>query len=336
MVFMVKIKDVADAAGVSTATVSRVLGNKPHVREEVKKHVLAVVKKLNYQPNRVAQSLRSNTSKILALVIADIENPFFQRVSRAVEDTAQEFGYNVILCNTDEDPVKEKRYLDLLRVENVAGIIIAPTLQGLTHYKATYSHNIPMVMIDRHANNFDVDNVLIDNISSAYNITTHLIEHGYKHIAGVFGAGSTTGRERCEGFLKAFKDKNIKPDRQLIAYVDAKEEDGENIALQLINHSKRPDAIFTSNSLLASGIIQAIHKCNLSIPNDIAFASFDDTSWAKLIDPPLTVIEQPTYEIGRTAAELLVKRIDDPSRSHREVILKTKLIIRNSCGCSSK
>ncbi|WP_027184946.1 LacI family DNA-binding transcriptional regulator [Desulfovibrio inopinatus] len=330
---MVKIKDVADAAGVSTATVSRVLAQKPYVSEEVKKRVMEVVKKLNYQPNRAAQSLRANTSRLLALVVADIENPFFQRVSRAVEDTAQEVGYNVILCNTDEDPVKEKKYLDILRVENIAGIIISPTLKGLEKYKETYSHDIPMVMIDRHVRNFDVDSVLIDNVASAHNITTHLIEHGYRRIAGMFGTGSTTGSERCEGFLKALADHNIKPEKELLEYVSAKEEEGFQTAIKLFNLKKRPDAIFTSNSLLASGVVQAIRTCKLSIPNDIAFASFDDTSWAKLIDPPLTVIEQPTYEIGRTATELLIKRIANPNRPNREVILKTKLICRKSCGC---
>lgn len=332
---MVKIKDVADAAGVSTATVSRVLANKPHVRDEVKKRVLAVVKKLNYQPNRAAQNLRANTSKVIALVVADIENPFFQRVSRAVEDTAQELGYNVMLCNTDEDPAKEKKCLDLLRLENIAGIIIAPTLEGLENYQQTYSPDIPLVMIDRHVDNFDVDNVLIDNVSSAHAMITHLIEHGYTRIAGIFGAGSTTGQERCEGFLNALKEHNIKPVKELIQFVGAREEEGFETAMRLFQLKQRPDAIFTSNSLLASGIVRAARECKLSIPKDIAFASFDDTSWAKLIDPPLTVIDQPTYEIGRTATELLIKRIADPSRSNREVILKTKLIIRKSCGCNA-
>ncbi|MBM9514903.1 LacI family DNA-binding transcriptional regulator [Desulfogranum marinum] len=332
---MVKIKDVAEAAGVSTATVSRVLSNKPHVREEVKKRVMAVVKKLNYQPNRVAQSLRSNTSRIIALIVADIENPFFQRVSRAVDDAAQELGYNVILCNTDEDPIKEKKCLDLLRVENVAGIILSPTRKGIDNFTETYSLEKPIVMIDRHVSNFDVDNVLIDNVSSAYAIVSHLIEHGYKRIAGVFGAESTTGQERRQGFLKALKDNDIKPSQDLIKYSTPRENDGFNTALSLLQRNDRPDAIFTSNSLLASGTIRAIRESKLSIPNDIAIASFDDTSWAQLIDPALTVIEQPTYEIGRTAAELLIKRINDPSRSNREVVLKTKLVIRQSCGCSN-
>jgi LacI family transcriptional regulator, fructose operon transcriptional repressor len=330
---MVKIKDVADAAGVSTATVSRVLANKPHVRAAVKERVMAVVKELKYQPNRVAQSLRSNTSRIIALIVADIENPFFQRVSRAVDDVAQELGYNVMLCNTDEDSVKEKKCLDLLRVENVAGIILSPTIKGLANFNETYSINIPMVMIDRHVSNFDVDNVLVDNVSSAHNIVTHLISHGYRRIAGVFGSESTTGQQRREGFLKALKEHEIKPIHDLIKCTDPTEEDGFKTAMKLFEMKNRPDAIFTSNSLLASGILRAIRKCKLSIPDDIAVVSFDDTTWAKLLEPPLTVIEQPTYEIGRTATEMLIKRINDPSRSNREVVLKTKLIIRQSCGC---
>ena len=329
---MVKIKNVADAAGVSTATVSRVLANKPHVRPEVKKRVMEVVKKLNYQPNRVAQSLRSNTSRIISLIVADIENPFFQKVSRAVDDTAQELGYNVIVCNTDEDPEKEKKCLDLLRVGNVAGAIVAPTMKALNTFNEIYSLDTPVVMIDRRVSNYDVDNVLIDNVSSAHTLVSHLIEHGYRRIAGVFG-DSTTGRERRNGFVKALKDHGIKPLKDLMRYTNAREEDGYQVTMKLLNLQDRPDAIFTSNSLLAAGILLAIRESGLRVPDDIAFASFDDTTWAKLVEPALTVIEQPTYEIGRTAAELLIKRIQDSKRSNREVVLKSNLIVRQSCGC---
>jgi len=330
---MAKIKDVADAAGVSTATVSRVLANKPHVREEVKARVLAVVKELNYQPNRVAQSLRSNTSLVIALVVADIENPFFQRVSRAVDDAAQELGYNMMLCNTDEDPVKEKKCLDLVRVQNVAGIILSPTRKGVENFTKTYSLDTPMVMIDRRVRNFDVDNVLIDNVSAAHTIVTHLIEHGYLRIAGIFGSESSTGLERRDGFVKALKDHEMKVIPELIKFSDPREDDGFATAMKLLQLPERPDAIFTSNSLLASGVLRAIRQSKLAIPDDIAVASFDDTSWAKLIRPALTVIEQPAYEIGRTATEMLIKRINDPTRSNREVVLKTRLIVRQSCGC---
>ena len=184
---MVKIKDVATAAGVSTATVSRVLANKPHVRSEVHDRVMKVVKELNYRPNRVAQNLRSNSSKIIALVVSDIENPFFQRVSRAVDDAAYEHGYIVLLCNTDENPDKEESCLNLLRDENVAGVILSPTRQTIENFTEISALNMPVVIIDRHANNLEVDNVLIDNVQSAHTITSHLIEHGYQRIGGVFG-----------------------------------------------------------------------------------------------------------------------------------------------------
>jgi len=329
---MVKIKDVADAAGVSTATVSRVLSNKPHVRPEVKKRVLAVVKKLNYQPNRVAQSLRSSTSRIIALIVADIENPYFQKVSRAVDDTAQELGYNVIVCNTDEDRDKEKKCLDLLRVGNLAGAILALTLEGLEEFDDILALDTPVVVIDRRVGKYDIDNVLIDNVASARHAVTHLLSHGYRRIAGIFGT-STTGRDRRAGFVQAHKDYGLKPEKDLVKYTDAREDDGFRIMTKLLEMHDRPDAVFTSNSLLAAGILIAIRKSGLSVPDDIAFTSFDDTTWATLHDPALTVIEQPTYEIGRTAAELLIKRISDSARPCREVVLKSNLIVRQSCGC---
>lgn len=330
---MVKIKDVAKAAGVSTATVSRVLANKPHVRPEVHEHVMKVVQKLNYRPNRVAQNLRSNTSKIIALVVSDIENPFFQRVSRAVDDAAYEQGYIVMLCNTDENPVKEESCLNLLRDENVAGVILSPTRHTIENFTEISALNMPVVIIDRHVKNLDVDNVLIDNVQAAHTITSHLIEHGFQRIGGVFGAGSSTGSLRHEGFIRALKDHNIKPATDLIKFANPREEDGFNTTMKLLEMQDRPDAILTSNSLLAAGVLLAIRASKLAIPDDIAFASFDDTTCAQLLEPALTVVEQPTYEIGRTATELLIKRIQDPTRSNREVVLKTKLIIRQSCGC---
>ena len=333
---MVKIKDVADAARVSTATVSRVLANKPHVRPEVKKRVMEVVKKLNYQPNRVAQSLRSSTSKIIALVVADIGNPFFQRVSRAVDDFALEEGYNVMLCNTDEDVEREKRCLELLHVENIAGIILSPTRQSLNDFGAIYSQNVPIVIIDRHIEKFSVDNVLIDNVSSTHKIVSHLIEHGHRRIAGIFGENSTTGQKRREGFLKALKSHDIKPAHDLIKFAPPTEEGGYQTTMKLLKTGKPPNALLTSNSLLAVGSLLAIREHKLEVPKDIAFVSFDDATWTKIVTPSITVVQQPTYEIGRTAAELLIKRINDPKRSSREVVLNTKLIIRQSCGCNGE
>lgn len=330
---MVKIKDVADAAGVSTATVSRVLANKPHVRTEVKERVMEVVSKLGYRPNRVARSLRSRKSSIIGLIVSDIENPFFQQVSRAVEDAAGERGYSVILCNNDEDAGKEKRYLDLIRDENLAGVILSPTRQTTDDFAQTAGLNIPMVVIDRRVSNFEVDNVLIDNVQAAHTLVTHLIEHGHRRIGAIFGIRSTTGRDRRKGFVQALKDHDIKPVNDLVKFANPREEDGFDTAMKLLQIPEPPDAIITSNSLLAAGVLRALRESKITVPDEIAFASFDETTWAQLVVPPLTVIEQPTYEIGRTATEMLIKRIEDPTRSNREVILKAKLIVRQSCGC---
>lgn len=330
---MVSIKDVAKVAGVSTATVSRVLADKPHVRGEVRDRVMAVVEELAYSPNRIARNLRSRQSNVIGLIVSDIENPFFQQVSRAVEDAAHEQGYSVLLCNNDENPEKEKRYLGLLRDENVAGVILSPTRQTADNFRETSELNIPMVVIDRRVSNVEVDNILIDNVQSAHTIVTHLIEHGYRRISGIFGIGSTTGRERREGFVRALNDNHITLSPERVKFTNPREDDGFHTTMKLLELSHPPDAIFTSNSLLAAGVLRALRENKTAIPEEIAFASFDETTWAELVVPSITVIEQPTYEIGRTATELLLKRIQDPTRSHREVILKAKLITRQSCGC---
>ena len=304
------------------------------MRPEVQKRVMQVIQELNYTPNRVAQNLRSNSSKIIALIVSDIENPFFQRVSRAVDDVAYEEGYSMILCNSDENPKKEQAYLNLLRDENVAGVILSATRKTVDYLSKLPALLTPMVVIDRRVNELNVDNVVVDNIHSAYTLTSHLIEHGYSRFGGIFGVGSTTGQDRREGFLKALTEHNIKINDDLIKYAKPRVDDGFSTAMKLLRMKERPDAILTSNSLLAAGVLLAIRECKLTIPGDIAFATFDDSPCAQLLEPAITVIEQPTYEIGQTATKLLINRIREPMRSNRETVLKTKLIIRQSCGCN--
>lgn len=329
---MPSIKEVADAAGVSTATVSRVLADKPHVRPEVRERVLAAVEILNYRPNRVARSLRVQQSNTIGLIVADIQNPFFTSVSRAVEDTAYKRGLSVFLCNTDENSDKEAMYLNLMLDENVAGVILAPTRQTADAFADMVSLDIPIVVIDRRVRGGEVDSVLIDNVEAAYKIVEHLIADGRRRIGALFGVGSTTGRERREGYIRALQDHGLKPSPDLASFVNAKEEEGYKAVMRLLSLPEPPDAIFTSNALLSAGAFRAIRESKLAIPDQIAFVSFDETTWSSLVEPGITVIEQPTYEIGQTAAELLFKRLEEPSRPTREIILKGKLIIRQSCA----
>ena len=330
---MTSIKDVAEAAGVSTATVSLALAEKPHVRPEIRERVLAAVERLHYRPNRVARSLRVQQSNTIGLIVADIRNPFFTSVSRAVEDIAYSQGCALFLCNTDEDPEKEQMYLNLLRDENAAGVILAPTRPTADAFAERVRLDLPMVIIDRRVRDVEVDSVLIDNVEAAQKLAEHLIRDGYRRVGAFFGVGSTTGRERKEGFLRAFEEHGIALPPELVMTIDAKIEQGYEAALKLLDLPDPPDALMSSNGLLAAGVFRAIQERQPRFPKPIGFASFDETNWTTLVKPPITVIEQPTYEIGQTATELLLRRIEEPSRPTREVILKTRLIVRQSCGC---
>lgn len=329
---MPSVKDVAELAGVSTATVSRVLSDKPYVSDEIRQRVLAAVESLDYRPNRVARSLRIQKTSTIGLIVSDIRNPFFTDISRAVEDYAHQNDYTVFLCNTDENPEKEKMYLDLMDAENVAGMILSPTRHTAQVFSQVYRSDIPVVVIDRHVPHPELDHVLLDNVEAAQKLVNHLIADGHQRIAATFGVASTTGAERREGYLRALKENGIKPDPELSLFVDAKEEAGCDAVLKLLSLPQPPQAIFTTNSLLTAGALRAIRQKNLSIPDEIAIAGFDETRWTTLIVPPLTVIAQPTQEIGQIATELLISRIKDPERPYRVVTLKGQLIVRQSCA----
>ncbi len=323
---MVSIKDVAEAAEVSTATVSRVLSGKPHVRPEIRQRVLQAVEKLNYRPNLVARNLRAQQSNTIGLIVSDIRNPFFTDISRAVEDMAYEAGYSVFLCNTDENPEKEQLYLNLMQDENVAGVIFSPTRQSAVNF-ASLNINFPTVVVDRHVDD-DVDMILIDNVAAAHRLTVHLIENGYRHIGAVFGTASTTGRERQQGFEAALQEHHLKAAQ--VIFTEPKIEMGYQAVLAMLDSPHPPDAILASNSLLTAGAFKAIQARNLAIPQQVALGGFDETTWTTLVTPALTVIAQPTHEIGKTAIELLLQRVTEPERPTRSVILKGELIIRDS------
>ena len=248
---MASIKEVAEAAGVSTATVSRVLSNKPYVRSELRDRVMQAVEELGYRPNLIARSLRSQRSNSIGLIVSDIRNPYFTSVSRAVEDTAHKEGYNVIFCNTDEDPEKEAQYLRLMRDQNVAGVIFSPTRQASADLNA-FNIDFPIVVVDRSIESckFPVDVIRIDNVDAAYRLTCHLISNGYRRIAGLFGEASTTGRERRVGYEKALLEHGLTP---IAKFVPPRIEAGCEAAKALLSSDAPPDAFLTTNSLLMAG-----------------------------------------------------------------------------------
>lgn len=327
---MTGIKEVAEAAGVSTATVSRVLTNGQHVRPEVRQRVMAAVESLQYRPNLVARSLRSQHSKTLGLIVSDIRNPFFTSLSRAVEDTAYASGYSIFLCNTDEDSDKERIYLQLMRDTNVAGVIISPTssLQS-DHFR--WHLDIPVVVVDRAMPDLEVDTIVLDNTASAHRLTSHLIERGFQRIGALFGENTSTGRLRYQGFVQALNEHQLPVVPELVRSISPRVASGYQATADLLALDPPPTAILTSNSLTLEGALMAIRDRQLRIPEDVALVGFDETPWTALVQPAITLIAQPTYDIGKTAAEMLLRRIADPKRPVRQITLYGKLMDRGSC-----
>ncbi|MCG8569768.1 MAG: LacI family transcriptional regulator [Spirochaetes bacterium] len=326
---MSSIKDVAKAAGVSTATVSRVLSGTDYVSKEVTEKVEAAVKELNYRPNRAARSLRTQKSNIVGLVVADIHNPFFSLIGRIVQDVAFENGYNVFLCNTDEDPKKEEAYLKIMRDENASGIIIAPTHQTTQSVENIINLGIPTVLIDRQVENAELDGVFIDNINAAKRLMEHCLQQGYHKIAAIIGGGSKTGKLRYRGMLDALNSHNKSFDKNKVKFIEAHIDDGYRATKELLQLNNQPDALIATNVLLGAGAIKALRELNIPIP-EFGFACFDDSVWAPLVNPSVTVMAQPAIEIGRTAMEMLINRINNQNLSYREVILRAELIERES------
>lgn len=333
----IKIKDVAQHVGVSSATVSRVISNHAGVRPDVRTRVLAAMEELGYQPNRVARSLRVQRSHIIGLIISDIQNPFFIALVRAVEDMAYQHHFAVFLCNTDEDVEKEKLYIDLMRAERVAGVIISPSLEQDDPCKKLIETQVPVVVIDRKILDVAVDSVTVDNVQGAYTLIDHLIKDGHQRIGAVLGISTTTtGRERMTGYRQALAAHNLPFLPDIVRIGMPKDHVGYALTKELLALPVPPTALFTGNNLLTVGALRAIQEHELRIPDDIALVAFDGIAWMSIFQPELTRMEQPTYAIGQTAASLLLARIADKSHPVQQIILQPSLIVRQSCAHHSK
>jgi len=309
---MANIRDVARRAQVSTATVSRVINESGFVAEELKERVRRAMEELHYRPNNLARSFRQNRSFMIALMIPDISNPFFTSLVRGVEDVVKEHGLNLLLCNTDEDPDKERSYVDVLIGNRVDGVIMAPTGAAQESVKAFMSHGTPVIFIDRHLPGVKVDAVLLDNVAGAYEATTHLLRLGHRRGAIITGLDNvSTSAEREEGYRRALGDFGVPVDERLIARGNSRIEGGieKTRALLALPAGVRPTALFAGNNLLTIGAVRALREAHVKVPEEIALVGFDEFESTSIIDPPLTVVAQPTYDIGRRAAQRLFKRL---------------------------
>ncbi|GAB1489363.1 MAG TPA: LacI family DNA-binding transcriptional regulator [Opitutaceae bacterium] len=331
---MVSLTDVAKLAGISIATVSRAISHPEKLAPETLTRVKAAMAELNYRPNRVARRLRQRSGRrhLLGLIIPDIQNPFFAEIARGVEDVAYANEFAVMLCNSDENLKKEAFYLGVMQSESVDGIILPPINDHDPAIIRLAAAGMPIVSVDRSLVNSSIDKVEVDNRQGAFEAVDHLLRLGHKRVAMIAGRQNvSTSRERRLGYEDALAAHNIPLREDYIRTGDYKQASGHALADELLTRAPRPTALFVSNNLMTVGAMEAIHKRGLRIPEDVAIIGFDDLPWAEALDPPLTVVRQPAYEVGRSAAELLLKRLSDPSAPAAWLRLRPKLILRSSC-----
>lgn len=335
---MSTISDVAKRAGVSPVTVSRVINNAPNVNAITREKVHHAIEALGYVPSGAAQSLRSKRTRSLALLVPDITNAFWTTIARGVEDAAQSHNYSVLLCNTDESNAKQQRYLDVVISQRVDGVIIAPHDSDAENLAKLRHRNIPTVVIDRHIEGWEVDAVVGDSISGARALTQHLINLGHQRIAIISGpANTSTSMDRVAGYHIALNEAGIPLEPDLIKYGEFRSASGEQLTLQLLDDGLKPTAIFAANNVIAMGVVDALEKRRLRVPQDIALVCFDDLPNTSHFFPFLTVAVQPAYDMGLNAAQLLLSRLNaEVNLQPRRVVLPTRLIIRHSCGSKLK
>ncbi|MEV0798988.1 LacI family DNA-binding transcriptional regulator [Kribbella sp. NPDC050281] len=327
---MPTISDVAARAGVSTATVSRALNGKATVDPDLAARVRTAATELGYQPNGLARALRRQEAAVVALIISDVENPFFTALARGVEDVAHEVGYSVVLCNSDENAEKENRYIDIAIQERVAGVILSPSGTATSVAKLA-SRGTAYVAVDRPLPVQDSDAVLVDTRQAAKQATAHLVAQGYERIGCITGpAGVRTADDRLAGYRDALRSAKRRSTPKLVRRTEYKAAGARRAALDVMSQPEPPDALLVANSAMAVGVLQALQERGIRPGRDVGLVSFDDAPWAELVDPPLSVVAQPAYEIGAVAARLLLARIADSSRPPTTTTLGARLIERAS------
>lgn len=326
------VQDVAAHAGVSTATVSRVLNRVGSVDAALAERVRAACEALQYRPNSAARALAGGRSALIGLIVSDIQNPFFLELLRGVEDTIQQHGYLMVLSNTAEDPVRERQYIEVMCAEAVAGAIVVPTTDREPILQPFVETGIPVVAVDRRVHASTVDTVLLDNSAAAREAVAHLIANGYRRIAMITGPErTTTARERLAGYRLALRQAGIAPDRALERRGPFTAQTGRERTRELLALRPPIEAILAGNNRLTMGALEAIHERGLRVPEDVGLISFDEVPWLSPGSVSLTMVVQPAYQLGSAAALCLIQRLRQPGqRARQEIVLAHHLQLGDS------
>lgn len=329
---MATMEEIANKAGVSQATVSRVINGNDSVNPVLREKVMAWVRKLDYQPNATARSLVQNKSNLLGVIIPDISNPYFSEVVQAIEEEAERNGYNIILCNSTGSSIKEKKHIKTLFSRQIDGLLIAPTDQKESYLNKISKEKIPVVVVTQEIKDFD--SVAVNHFRGGIMAASHLIDLGHTNVGYI---GSIED-EKFKGFLSEIERNGLNiNDNNVIeseGWMQLSTHDSYNKVVKYLDNNKKKlaaTAFFANNDLAAFGAMQAFEEFGFSVPDEIAIIGFDNTSIAAVVRPGLSSIAQPTTSIGKLAVEILLKRINGIEQSKKaDIILEPRLVIRES------
>lgn len=325
-----KLKDIAERAGVSTATVSHVINGTRFVSDETKKKVMDVINEVGYRTNYAARSLRSKKSKTIGLIVPDISNSFFASIIEYIAKFLKEKGYYLFLANSDEDVAFEKEQILIMSNRIVDGLIIAPASKDHSYINQMMGADYPIVFIDRLPVGCHRDYVLADNTKSSFDAISAFIEKGHKRIGIINGLEElSTTLERLQGYKNALAKYHIPIDPKLVKFGDSKFDGGYNLTRELIRN-KSITALYVGNNLMTIGAVNCLIDNNIKIPDDISVIGFDDYAWANITSPALTVIRQPIFDISKKAVDLILKRIDERGTDFQTYRFPAEIIYRNS------
>ncbi len=325
----ITIRSVAEEAGVSIGTVSKVINNSGKISEKTRKKVFQAMQKLNYKPDAAAASLRGKRTKLIGLLVPDISNPFYAGIARSIEDRSHEVGLNVMLCSTDNNTEKEKNYLALLTSQRVDGLVVASAFRSTVLLKETIDRGIPSVLIASEIPQLSINTVTVDDYKGGYLATSHLLDLGHKDIA-IISENVRSNEPRLAAYKDSMREAGIDVKPEYIMKTEATIQKGYECAKKLLLLDEKPTAIFACNDLLAAGVIQAAKELELDLPRELSVVGFDNTVLSTTTAPMLTTISQPIKQMGAKVVDLLRQEMEE-SKGHKErLLMAPELIVRQS------
>jgi len=329
---MITIHDVAKMAGTSTATVSHVINGTRFVSDELQKKVREAMKELNYKPNMMARGLKGGSMKTIGVIVPDCTNTFFSEISRAIDRCCFAKGYNIILCNTDNDIKQQSSYCDMLISKMVDGVIMISSDNSDDDINKLIEASIPVVIADRTVNHKDVDNIIVNNEKGGYDATKYLISLGYTKIACIGGPTFiSSSNQRIEGYRKALKESGIEINEDYISHGDFHFAGGNKSVSDYMNLKDRPEAVFATNDMMALGFIDGLKSLKMEVPKDVSVIGFDDVQLARITTPKLTTIAQPLNELAQKATDLILNKVEKTDLNITHIVLDPILVERDSC-----